>query len=103
MAASNSGGVLGDIGVRQLEVLRLIGLGVAGPDIARTLHRSPRTVEFHRKVLRDRLKSDSIVNLAKIANQSGIVHLTDEEIEEWWARDMHGCMNDTVFVTAAAS
>lgn len=90
MATSSYGGPLGDLGVRQIEVLRLIGLGKSGTEIAKELHRSPRTVEFHRRIIRERLGPLSLVELGMLAVRSGLVYLMPEEIAEWWDRDLQG-------------
>ena len=80
----NTMGVLGNLGIRQIEVLRLIGLGLGGPAIARQLNRSPKTIDFHREMIRERLGENSIVMIGQIAARSGIIHVPHEELSRWW-------------------
>ena len=85
-AVFNTGGALSGLGIRQIEVLRLIGLGFNGQEIAQELHRSPRTIEFHRKAIRDRLGEMTLVELAQLACRSGIVHMPQSDLENWWSK-----------------
>lgn len=86
-AEFNTGGPLSGLGIRQIEVLRLIGMGLNGQEIAQALHRSPRTIEFHRKAIRDRLGDMSLIDLAHLACRSGIVYMPQADLERWWSSD----------------
>lgn len=52
---------------RELEVLRLIGLGYKTGDIARTLHRNVHTVEAHRANIMRKLGLKNAGELAQAA------------------------------------
>lgn len=62
---------------REREVLRLIGLGMTNPEIARVLVVSPRTVETHRARLTRKLQAQSRADLVRYALRSGLVSETD--------------------------
>lgn len=69
---------LGDLGAltpRELEILRLIALGLSTNDIAKALYRSVKTVEGHRVSLGAKLKVTNRVELARIALRCGIITL----------------------------
>lgn len=57
---------------RELEVLALLGQGLAVPEIARMLHRSPKTIERHKTGILRKLKAKNWVELAKIAWHAGL-------------------------------
>jgi DNA-binding NarL/FixJ family response regulator len=54
---------------RELEVLELIGQGLATGEVARRLHISPKTVESHREHLKEKLGLGSAPELLKFAIQ----------------------------------
>ncbi|WP_269532182.1 response regulator transcription factor [Chitinimonas sp. BJYL2] len=62
---------------RQLEVLRGLALGHSLKQIARDLDVSPKTVEFHRAKLSERLGIRDIPSLAVYASRLGLVPLTE--------------------------
>jgi DNA-binding CsgD family transcriptional regulator len=57
---------------RELEVLCLIGQGLSTQQIALTLHRSPRTIEAHRRSIRNKLDESDRVKLAQAAHAAGL-------------------------------
>lgn len=57
---------------RELEVLALIGQGLAAKEIAGVLDCSPRTVERHRDALGKKLNVDDRVRLAMVAREAGL-------------------------------
>jgi DNA-binding NarL/FixJ family response regulator len=57
---------------REIEVLALIGHGMTTPQIAKVLHRSPRTVERHCDSIRAKLDGASRVQLAEFARRAGL-------------------------------
>ena len=66
---------LGDLSVltnRELEVLALLGQGMAIKEIASTLHRSAKTVENHRSSIGRKLKLEDRVQLAELARRAGL-------------------------------
>lgn len=63
---------------RELEVLSLIGQGMALKEIATTLHRSYKTIENHRGSIGRKLHMDDRVKLAEIARRAGLT-LADAE------------------------
>jgi DNA-binding NarL/FixJ family response regulator len=52
---------------RELEILELVGQGWSSPDIARRLHVSNKTVEWHRENLKRKLALDSANDLLRFA------------------------------------
>jgi DNA-binding NarL/FixJ family response regulator len=57
---------------RQLEVLRCISRGLSNKQIARELAISPKTVEFHRGQLMQRLDLHDVASLTRYAMQAGL-------------------------------
>lgn len=57
-------GVLTD---REHEILRLIGMGLSGAEIAARLHRSVKTIDVHRQNLKQKLRLNSTANLTIFA------------------------------------
>lgn len=72
-AKVNDLGSLQGLTPRELEILCLIGQGMATADIAKHLHRSEKTVEWHRVSLGTKLGVTNRVELAHIAIRSGMV------------------------------
>jgi len=72
-ARFNDSGALGSLTARELEILKLIGVGLSTADIAKKLGRSVKTVEWHRVSLGDKLGVTNRVELARIAIAAGIV------------------------------
>jgi DNA-binding CsgD family transcriptional regulator len=58
---------------RELEVLRLIAMGDSQAEIARKIHRTVKTVEWHRASLGKKLGATSRVELARMAIHFGLV------------------------------
>lgn len=67
---------------RELEVLRLIGLGLSTPDIAARLFRSVKTIETHRVSLGHKLGLHNRVELARLAIDAGLTRMTDHEVAD---------------------
>lgn len=65
---------------RELEVLALLGQGLAAAEIAKLLHRSVKTINTHRENIGKKLKIDDRVKLANIATRAGL-RLADAEKE----------------------
>lgn len=65
----------GDSGLtqRQTEILRLVASGRTTKEIARTLGISPKTVEFHRARLMERLGVHEVTALTRFAVQRGLI------------------------------
>ncbi len=68
-------GRLATLTARELEILRHIGLGLSTADIAKRLHRSVKTVEWHRVSLGNKLGVTNRVELARLAISAGLVDL----------------------------
>lgn len=67
---------LGDLDVltpRELEVLTLLGHGMAIKDIAESLDRSVKTIERHREAIGAKLRLSKVVVLAQLARDAGLV------------------------------
>jgi len=78
---ANESGALSSLTARELEILKLIGLGLSTADIAKKLGRSVKTVEWHRVSLGDKLGVTNRVELARIAIAAGLVSL-DEPVKK---------------------
>lgn len=65
-------GPLGRLSDREVEVLRLIGRGLTTAQIARELHRSVKTIEWHRVSLGSKLGASNRVELARWAIRFGL-------------------------------
>ena len=61
-----------------MEILRLIGEGLSTSEIAENLHRSVKTVEWHRVSLGNKLGVTNRVELARIAISAGLVTLKND-------------------------
>lgn len=63
----------GELSERELEVLRLIALGLTNPEIAERLYVSVRTVESHRAHIQQKLNVRSRAELVRLAREAGIL------------------------------
>lgn len=73
---SNSEGASGSstqLTARQTEILRLVASGRTTKEIARDLGISPKTVEFHRSRLMERIGVHDVTGLTRFALQTGVV------------------------------
>lgn len=70
-------GVLISLTEREMEVMALIGEGLSTNDIAKRLHRSEKTVEWHRASLGHKLGVTNRVELARIALRAGLCPLPE--------------------------
>lgn len=68
---ATSGGT--QLTARQLEVLRLVASGKTTKEIARDLGISPKTVEFHRSRLMERIGAHDVTGLTRFAVQHGVL------------------------------
>jgi len=64
---------LGHLTARQREVLQLIAKGENTKQIAGTLNISPKTVEYHRQKLMDRLDLHDVASLVRFALRVGLL------------------------------
>jgi DNA-binding CsgD family transcriptional regulator len=76
-AKTNDASPLARLTSRELEILKLIGLGMSTIDIAKHLGRSVKTIEWHRVSLGDKLGVVNRVELARIAIAAGLVGLDE--------------------------
>ncbi|TVQ61222.1 MAG: helix-turn-helix transcriptional regulator [Phycisphaerales bacterium] len=81
-AGNDDAGEIGKLTRREREVLRLIGQGLATADIAKILHRSVKTIEWHRVSLGNKLGVTNRVELARIAIRAGLTTLADQPRSE---------------------
>lgn len=79
-------GPLADLRPREVQMLRMIGLGMSGAEMAKAIYRSLKTVEFHRNALGQKLGIHDRVELANLAVRSGVTALDQDEIEDVWRR-----------------
>ncbi len=70
-------GVLNVLSKREIEILCYIGEGLSAADIAKLLHRSVKTIEWHRVALGNKLGIANRVELARIAIRAGLVRTDD--------------------------
>ena len=75
-------GALDKLSERELEVLRFIGEGLSTSAIATELHRSVKTVEWHRLSLGRKLQVSNRVELARISIAAGLHVMEDDEFEQ---------------------
>ncbi len=59
---------------RQIEILRLVAGGNTTKEIARQLEISPKTVEFHRARLMQRIGVHDVTGLTRFAVQNGLIY-----------------------------
>lgn len=60
--------------IRQKEILCLVASGLSTKEIARQLSISPKTVEFHRSRLMERIGVHDVTGLTRYALQNGMIH-----------------------------
>lgn len=70
-------GSLESLTARELQVLKYIGMGMSTAAIAEELHRSVKTIEWHRVSLGNKLQVSNRVELARIAINAGLAALDD--------------------------
>lgn len=70
-------GPLANLTTRETEILRLIGAGLSTADIAKKLHRSVKTIEWHRVSLGNKLGVSNRVELARIAINAGLIGVAE--------------------------
>lgn len=76
---TDDAGVLATLTPREIEILTLIGRGLSTAEIAKELHRSVKTVEWHRVSLGNKLGINNRVELAHIAIRAGLVSLASRQ------------------------
>ena len=59
---------------RQTEILRLVAAGKTTKEVARVLGISPKTVEFHRAQIMDRIGVHNVTALTRYAMQHGLIN-----------------------------
>ncbi|MCC7144989.1 MAG: response regulator transcription factor [Phycisphaeraceae bacterium] len=69
---------------REQEILALIGRGLSGPQIARLLHRSLKTIQSHRQAIGRKLGVRNRVQLARIAIRDGLCPLGESDQSQPW-------------------
>ncbi|MFG0274388.1 MAG: response regulator transcription factor [Phycisphaerales bacterium] len=101
-------GPLARLSPREIQVLRLIGLGLSTNEIARRLHRSPKTVEGHRFSLGQKLEASSRGQLVRVALHAGLCTLDEDPDDpelplepEWLAAVRHPLPDERIDVTNA--
>ncbi|MCC6950147.1 MAG: hypothetical protein IT433_01745 [Phycisphaerales bacterium] len=72
---NNDMGILAALTERELELLHHIGMAKTSDEAAQIMHRSTRTIEWHRASLGAKLGCDNRVQLSRIANRSGITSI----------------------------
>lgn len=66
----------GELSKREVEVLRLVALGLTNPQIAEELYVSVRTVETHRAHVYQKLGVDDRAELVRLAREAGLLDHT---------------------------
>lgn len=77
-------GPLSRLTEREMQVLRLIGLGLSTQDIAERMHRSKKTIEWHRVSLGSKLDVTNRVELARLALRAGLTWFDEDAISHIW-------------------
>lgn len=67
-------GELAPLSQRELEVFILLGHGNSVPQVAKLLHRSPRTIERHKTEIGRKIGAASLTAITRIVCQSGLTH-----------------------------
>jgi len=75
-------GRLSNLTSREMEVLRLIGESMTTAEIAEELHRSVKTIEWHRVSLGSKLEAANRVELARIAASAGLQYLDEDTFKK---------------------
>ncbi len=75
-------GELSRLTAREMEILKLIGIGLSTSEIAAKLGRSVKTIEWHRVALGEKMGITNRVELARIAIAAGIVWLDTDTLPE---------------------
>lgn len=57
---------------REVQILRMIGKGMSRLDIAKSIHRSPKTIDNHRSAIMEKLGIHDRVELARYALREGL-------------------------------
>lgn len=81
-------GPLAGLTHRELEILVLIGAGLTTAEVAAKMHRSTKTVEWHRRSLGAKLGVRNRVELALIVLRSGLCGMSSDEIERVQTRSV---------------
>ncbi len=71
--AGHLGGPGGELSEREIEVLRLVALGLTNPEIAERLYVSVRTVETHRAHISQKLDVHNRAELVRRARDAGLL------------------------------
>jgi PAS domain S-box-containing protein len=77
-------GPLAKLTDREMQVLRLIGLGLSTQEIADRLHRSKKTIEWHRVSLGAKMQVTNRVELARMALHAGLTWFDEDAITHIW-------------------
>ncbi len=72
LATAHAGGRLAALSDRELEILELLATGLTVAQIARQIHRTVKTVEWHRTALGRKLGATNRVKLARLAVAAGL-------------------------------
>lgn len=75
-------GPLASLTDREMQVLTLIGEGLSTAAIAQKLHRSVKTVEWHRASLGSKLGVTNRVELARIAIRAGLCQISTDKARD---------------------
>ncbi|TWU41915.1 LuxR C-terminal-related transcriptional regulator [Novipirellula artificiosorum] len=67
-------GCLSSLSKRELEIFILLGHGNSVPEVARMLHRSPRTVERHKTEIGRKLGYSSLAEIARAVGHVGLTY-----------------------------
>lgn len=79
-AACDDLGALAGLTARELEVIRLIALGLSTSDVASTLSRSVKTVDGHLLSIRAKLGQLTRTELARLAIDAGLTRIDADEV-----------------------
>ncbi|MCB9840841.1 MAG: PAS domain-containing protein [Phycisphaeraceae bacterium] len=91
-AQTHDMGPLAKLTDREIEVLGHIGRGLTTAQIAKAMHRSVKTIEWHRVSLGNKLEASNRVELARFAIRYGLtsVHADEPELEVAGPRTLDG-------------
>ncbi len=73
--------VVGHLGPRETEILRLIASGLTSDAIAKLLNLSPKTVRNHHYAIKTKIGAQNDAQLVWLAVSAGLVNMTDARFD----------------------
>ncbi len=87
-------GPLRGLSLGELEVLRLLALGLSREQMAHEVHRTVKAVERRRTMLGKKLNLENSHMLTLVGLRAGLHRLSDQELEDFWRVNCGGAQRD---------